>query len=267
LIVLCLLIAGPATASEFEQPDPLTRARTLYNQGRYEEAIQAATEARAIPAMAASASMVLGRARLERFRKGGGPADLVAAREALASADASVMSNRDRVELVIGYAQALYLEEAFGAAAEMFASVLERAADVSLAERERVLEWWAAAMDRFAQASDAAVRAELYRDVVECMEEELRRAPGSATASYWLASAARSLGDAERAWHAAIAGWVRAPLANQRRDALRADLDRLVLQAIIPERVKKLPPADRTPQSGEVMTEEWERIKARWSAR
>ena len=46
-----------------------------------------------------------------------------------------------------------------------------------------------------------------------------------------------------RAWDAAIAGWVRARLAGARSATLRADLDKLVLQGIIPDRVRPLPPA------------------------
>ena len=44
------------------------------------------------------------------------------------------------------------------------------------------------------------------------MEIEVRIDPGSAPANYWLAAAARGAGDLDRAWHAAIAGWIRAPM-------------------------------------------------------
>ena len=51
------------------------------------------------------------------------------------------------------------------------------------------------------------------------MSAELATDGGSAPASYWLAVAARGTGDLERAWQAAIAGWVRASLAPRWRGA------------------------------------------------
>ena len=50
--------------------------------------------------------------------------------------------------------------------------------------------------------------------------------------------ALRGAGDPIGAWDAAIAGWVRARLAGDARASLRADLDKLVLQGIIPDRVQ-----------------------------
>src|ERR1043166_4805679 len=44
--------------------------------------------------------------------------------------------------------------------------------------------------------------------------EEVRRDPGNAPANYWLAVAARAAGDADMAWDAAVAAWVRAPLSG-----------------------------------------------------
>ena len=70
------------------------------------------------------------------------------------------------------------------------------------------------------------------------MEDELATHPGSGAAAYWLAAAARAQGDLQAAWDAALAGWVRATLTVDRGAALRADLDRLVLRAIVPDRAK-----------------------------
>ena len=104
---------------------------------------------------------------------------------------------------------------------------------------ERVLDWWATAVDRQAQARQPDERPAIYARVLERMNEEIAEYPGSTAAGYWLAAAARASGDTERAWHAAHAGWLRASLADDRGVALRADLDRLVTQAIIPERAAK----------------------------
>ena len=87
---------------------------------------------------------------------------------------------------------------------------------------------------------------------------------GSTPASYWLAAAARGAGDLDRAWQAAIAGWVRASLAQDRGAALRADLDRLVTQAIVPERAARLKTAD-VRQAVAGMQNEWTAFKAGWS--
>ena len=73
-----------------------------------------------------------------------------------------------------------------------------------------------------------------------------------------LVMAARSQGDLQSAWDAVEAGWVRASLATDRGAALRADLDRLMLVAIIPERARLLA------QPADALKLEWERFKERW---
>src|SRR5919107_1617843 len=75
---------------------------------------------------------------------------------------------------------------------------------------------------------------------------EARRDPSSAAAAYWVAAAARGLGQLDRAWQAAMAAWVRTGLTQDRAAALRADLDRLVVTAIIPGR----PPQPRPARGG-----------------
>jgi hypothetical protein len=85
-----------------------------------------------------------------------------------------------------------------------------------------------------------------------------------------LAAAAARAGGIERAWHRA-AGWLRATLADDRGAALRADLDRLVLQAIIPERASKAVKidaparADLVKEAQAAMTTEWDTFKKAWS--
>ena len=96
------------------------------------------------------------------------------------------------------------------------------------------------------------------------MEKELAADPASAPAAYWLAAAARGAGNLERAWNAAMAGWVTAPLGRDHGAALRADLDRLMVQGIIPDRAVKLQPRD-TKQAAAVMLSEWEALKASWT--
>ncbi len=90
------------------------------------------------------------------------------------------------------------------------------------------------------------------------MTAELAAVPDSVTAAYWIAAAARGQGDLQGAWDAAQAGWVRAPLASERGVALRDDLDRLVLRALVPERARQ------SGQSPDLVRLEWERFKERW---
>ena len=60
------------------------------------------------------------------------------------------------------------------------------------------------------------------------------------SATYWLAAGARGIDDLPRALGAAVAGWVRAGTFGARGEALRDDLDRLIVQVILPERAQQL---------------------------
>ena len=108
------------------------------------------------------------------------------------------------------------------------------------AARDRVLDWWASALDREAQATPAAPRSDL-RARLRADAGRAGAGPGlGAPPNYWLVASARAIGDLDRAWQAAMAAWVRSALAGDRGAALRADLDRLVLTAIIPERAREI---------------------------
>ena len=244
--------------------DPLSRARLLYNQGQFEAAIHAAEQARLTPARADAADLVAARAYLERFRASAESGDLVNARDRLRRIDPQRFPQRERTEYVVGLGEALFFEGAFGAAANVLDPVLRSRDLLSGDARERVLDWWASALDRGAKPDgERKPRSEIEREGVyqrirARMEEELAVLPGSGTAAYWLASAARSQGDVQAAWDAAMAGWVRAPLAADRGAALRADLDRLVLRAIVPDRAKA------TAQTPENLRQQWESFKQNW---
>jgi hypothetical protein len=255
---LGLLLCVPAHAA-----DPLNEARRLYNEGQFDEAARYAREAIGVAGAADPAGVVLGRIQLERFRQTANPDDLVSARESLRIVDPRVLSYRERLELTIGQAEVLFLEDRFGAAAELFETSLDRAALLGAASHARVLDWWATALDRHAQLRPIEARPPIYTRIINRMIAELALDDGSAPASYWLAAAARGSGDLERAWQASIAGWVRAGLAQDRGAELRADLDRLVTQGIIPERAALLQTMDiRRAASG--MLNEWNAFKAGW---
>jgi tetratricopeptide (TPR) repeat protein len=245
--------------------DPIAEARRLYNLGQYDAALKLATEALAVPGRADEARVVLGRIHLERFRQSADPADLAEARGALRVIDPKTLDPRQRTELLIGLAEAMYMEERYGVAADLFESVLERSETLGVSAHERVLDWWATAMDRQAKRRPQDERPAQYSRILERMRKEIVTHAGSTAAGYWLAAAARASGAVEDAWHAAMAGWVRAVLAEDRGATLRADLDRLVVQAIIPERAAKVAGRGDVKAAQAVMVSEWDAFKGAWS--
>ncbi len=260
IVIAMALVAGRAYAAE---PQALAKARALYNAADYDGAIAAAAQARAQPGAADAAALVEARAHLERYRRIPDPADLAAAREALSAIRPSVLSPRDQVDFLVGLGQSLYLGELFGAAAELFDTAIERGALLAARDRLMLLDWWATALDREAQASAPERRARLYAHMTTRMEEELRRDPGSAPANYWLAVAARGAGDLDAAWDAAVAAWVRATLGPASSSALRSDIDRLVTQALIPERARARPAREQA-DAADALRAQWESFKQNW---
>lgn len=262
LAIAVLLLAGSSVAHAAEPP-ALVKARALYNDGNYEGAIDAAAVARRQPQSADAAALVIARAHLEQYRQRAEPADLTAAREALGTVHVAALGPRDQVDLLVGLGQSLYLGEIYGAAAELFDTALTRSASLDERDRLLLLDWWATALDRDAQSRAPDRRQPAFERIAERMDQELRRDPGSAPANYWLAVAARGAGDVDRAWAAAVAGWVRSRLSPSSADALRADLDRLVTQALIPERARTRPPREQA-EAVTAFTAEWELVKEQW---
>jgi hypothetical protein len=267
-----LLLAGtgaPAAAQRqapAAPPDPLAPARLHYNEGRFEEAIQAAKAVET--EVGAPATLIIGRAGLERFRTTADAAQLAAARLALSHVDAARLSPRDRLDLVVGLGEALFFDEHYHAAADLFESILDDVAALGPGPRDQLLDWWGTAIDRHVRNLPPAQRADAFDRLVARMEAELRKDPMSAAAAYWVAAASFARGNVDRAWDAAVAGWVRGILTVDRGMSLRPDLDRLVRDAIIPERVRRL---QASPTQGEAqMTEasmlaEWTLVKEQWA--
>jgi hypothetical protein len=254
---LSILLVMTSTAGAAEHP-ALAQARALHNAADYDAAISAAAVARAVPAWADAAALVGARSYLERYRLRLDPADLIAAREALTAIHPTALSPRDHLDLLVGYGQALYLGGTFGAAAELFDTALSRSSILSARDRLLLLDWWATAVDREAQALAVDRRVPLLERLNERMEEEVRQDPGNLAANYWLAASARGEGDGERAWHAAVAGWIRAIFQPESAGALRSDLDRLVTEVLIPERERE------EPEAGAALRVEWEALKEQW---
>ena len=260
-VVLCLLGLGPSAWAA--EPPALAKARALYNAGNYEGAIDAAGVARRQPAWTDAAALVMARSYVERYRQTADARDLVAARETFVTIKASTLTPRDQVDLTIGIGQMLYLGENFGAAADLFQNGLNRSSLLGARDRMMLLDWWATALDRDAQSRPVDRRRVVFERIGARMEEELRQDPGSWVANYWQAVARRGTGDIEGAWSAAVAAWVRSTLSPETTVELRADLDRLVMQALIPERSRVM--AVRDPQEAVMaLRAEWDLLKQQW---
>jgi tetratricopeptide (TPR) repeat protein len=246
-----------------QQPDALARARQLYNARQFDQAIAAATEARKQPKTADAAAVVLARALLERQRQASAAEDLAAARDALKQTDVSKLSGRDRMEHAIGLGESLYFDGHYSAAAETFELALASRDAPEGNARDRLFEWWAGSLEQQAQFGLDVDRRTVYTRILDRADHELAMNDRSAVATYWLAAAARGADDIGRAWGAAISGWIRAASMSEQGVALRADLDRLVIQAILPERARRLSPSDPGSALPGLM-QEWERIKKDW---
>lgn len=248
--------------------DPLTRARQAYNDRQFDRAILLAKEAKNTPAHVDSASLVLARATIERFRRTGDAVDVEAARSALLSVNPARLTATEASELHLGMAELMYVDDQFGTATEMFEVALDRPRMVPAQSRERVLEWWAASLDRYAQLSPDTQRMPKYWRMLTRLEQEAARGPASAAVAYWMAAAARGVDDPDRAWSLAIAAWIQAPMiAGARAAELRTDLDRLMAVAIIPERAYRSA-ADADPEAFRLaLAAEWSAIKAKWGSR
>lgn len=264
LLAAGLSLGLPAVATG--QPsagDPLARARQLYNAGKFDEAIAAVREAPRRPTPDNEGNLLLGRALLERHRAGRAADDLAAARTALWAVDPSTLNDRGRLDLVVGLGEALYLDGQYRSAAGLLEPVLEQMGLLPANAREQVVDWWATAMDRYAQTRPPEERVAVYDELSARIRLHLGRYPDSSSASYWLPAAALARGDLELAWDLALAGWVRSTLAPDQGTTLRSDLDRLVTQALIPERIKRLAEGE-TAGAAERFGGEWEEAKGRW---
>jgi hypothetical protein len=262
LFCLAALPLAPAAQARANRAD-LARARTHYNLRQFDQAIEAATAARATVDTADAAAIVLARAHLERYRERADPADLSAARVALSMVRTSALAARDHVELLLAFGESLFLEDDFGAAAEMFESGIARARETDGQLAEAMLEWWGSAVERQAGGLRREARVVAFKRLADGMADELARHPTSGAATYWRVVALRGAGEAERAWDAAVAAWVRARLLGERSPAVRADLDRVVLHGIIPDRARDLP-IDERPAAESQMKADWELVKEKW---
>ena len=247
-------------ADAADPPDPLAQARSALQPGPVRRRDRRSRARSGSCRVRPTAPISSRRARISSG-SGRAPRQTTStnARERLRRVDPQRFTTRERVEFIVGLGEALFFDKAYGAAADVFESALDTSDGQSRDARERVLDWWATAVDRDAWPRPEIERQMAYQRIRGQMRDELAADAGSTTAAYWSAAAARAQGDLQAAWDAAQAGWVRATAhEGPRCSALRADLDRLVLQAIVPERARVLAqPADNLQQ-------EWDEFKARW---
>lgn len=253
------MLAAPLSAQ-----DALNDARRLYNARKYEAAERSARVAASRPRTANSARVVLGRALLELYRESASEQHFAQAREALRSVNVDQLEISERVELMLGLGQGLFLEDRFAAAAEVIEPMITTSTTLGQVAHDRALDWWASALDRHAQSRPVVEHAPIYARITARMSTELLRDTGSAPANYWLVAATRSSGDVEGAWSTAMASWIRSILGRDRGVALRGDLDRLMIQGIIPDRAARI--GGKEPNmviAG--LVGEWEAFKASWT--
>ncbi|HUR20479.1 MAG TPA: hypothetical protein VMZ90_06700 [Vicinamibacterales bacterium] len=265
LTAACLLTAATTGLMAQRPAAPVTLARQAYNEQQFDRAIVLAKEAKSTPALADSASLVLSRALLERFRRTGDNADVEGARSALLSVNSAHLTPTEGSELHLGMAELMFVDDQFGTATEMFEVALDRPGMVPDRSRDRVLEWWAASLDRYAQLGPDTQRTAKYWRMLTRLEQEAVRGPASPAVAYWMAAAARAVDDLDRAWSLAIAAWIQAPMiAGARAAALRNDVDRLMAVAIIPERAHHSAANADVEAVKLALTAEWSAIKTKW---
>jgi hypothetical protein len=197
-------------------------------------------------------------------------AQIAEARDALKQVDASRLDRRDRVEFFIALGQALYLDDQFSlggryaAAAAQFELALAYADVLDSPSRDRLFEWWALSLDQQAQQGPPGERRAVYARMLEASERELTISETSTSATYWLAAAARGVDDLPRALGSATAGWIRAGALGADGARLRADLDRLMIDVLLPERAQQLAPNIDPKPALSFLTGQWDDVKKSW---
>ena len=262
---MALLALCPAAV--WAQSD-LERARALYNAGQFDESIAIADVAKHRASAAPSATLITARALLDRFREQGNSEDLTTARGHLMTLNPRLLAPQEIIEWQIGVGTALFLENQPGPAADMFSTVLPSArGTLPAAEYDKLIEWWAGALSRVAEAQMGAARRDAYAAMHSAVRVELERDPLSRATAYWVVVAARGAGDFDGAWNAAFTGWIRAG-AQPEGKKLRSDLDRFITQTLIPERAQARTgqrlDAKATQTEIATLTEQWRALTESW---
>jgi len=70
--------------------------------------------------------------------------------------------------------------------------------------------------------------------------------------------------DLERAWGAAVAGWVRARYLGERGKQLRLDLDTFVTQILLPEKARQQAAGADARPAHDVLQAQWDKVKRKY---
>ena len=264
LWVLWLGHSGPVAAQS-----GLEQARRLYNAGMFDGAIAAAESSRGGPRVVSAAALIVARSRLERFRLLGDPQELEQARVELMSVNPADLSAQERIEWQTGLGEALLFDNQPGPASEVFGTLVSSArARLAPGGTEKLLEWLAVSVSRFAETLGGDARADQYRRLLSILTPVLQTEPMSRAAIYWSAVASRGAGDLDGAWNVAVAGWVREG-SHPDGGSLRNDLERFIVQTVIPERAQARTGQrlDSRTTIAEIaaLTEGWRAFTQRWS--
>ena len=178
-----------------DKPDPLAEARQLYNQRQFAAALTAAERARLTPALADRADLIAARAYLERFRESAAPDDLTNARERLRRIDPSDSIRSSAPSSSSGSAR-----RSISTNRTAPRRTCSRRCSTTAARCRpirAIVSWTGGRSPSIATRGcvpSPAGRAPINGFGAR-MREELTTRPGSSTAAYWLAAAARSQGD------------------------------------------------------------------------
>ena len=177
------------------------------------------TAARKTPDTADAAAIVLARAHLERYRQLADPTDLGAARSALSGVERR-SARHARPRRVPDRARRLAVPRGRlrRGRRDLRVGDGDRAGGRRRAPARRCSTGTASAMERWAAPYVTSRRAQMLTRLVARMEREQAKNPGLAgrRPTGWPRACAAQ-GDTDRAWQAAIAAWVRAPLAGDAR--------------------------------------------------
>jgi len=247
----------------------LAEARRLYNAGLFDQAIAAAQNSSESSRLPSATAVIVGRSRLERFRTLQDPQELDRARADLAAVNPMQLSPQERMEWQMGLGEALLLDNQPGPASEILSTLVPSARPrLTSVENEKLLEWLAVSISRFAETLAGDARNGQYHRLLTTLAAILQNEPASRAANYWSVVASRGTGDLESAWNLAMAGWVRAG-SDQRSGSLRNDLDQFVTRTLIPERARSKTgqrlDARATVAEIAAMTEGWRAFIRRWA--
>jgi len=270
-LIAAVVVVGLCAPTPAWAQSSLERARAYYNEGRYDESIAAATAASSRPEAVPSATLIIARSHLGRYRASGDAKELDAARAALVTLNPRALVPQEAIEWQIGAGTALFFENQFGPAADMFSTVVPVARErLNDAEFEKLVEWWGSTQARLAETLTGDARRVAYERLRNDATREVQRNPLSRPATYWMIVGLRGAGNLEEGWSAAVSGWIRfgGPTGGEK---LRADLDRFVVQTLIPERAqaKTGQRLDTKTALNEiaVMTEDWRNLTTRWGGK